>query len=118
MRPCLTWLTLVLPCCAILLDSCATTGVSDFPTAQQIVSRRGAGSAELPALERGRQIYASGCTECHVARPIARFSTDQWREIISAMAPRAGLQPDDRAALETYILSARASLVTEEKPNG
>ena len=46
----------------------------------------------------------------HVARPIADYSVASWRHYVAIMAPRAGLQPNDRAALEAYVVAARESL--------
>jgi len=39
---------------------------------------------------------------------------EQWRHYIGIMAPRAGLEPHDRAALETYLLAARRSFPATE----
>lgn len=67
----------------------------------------GGQNTDVATLDRGRKIYTTSCTECHVARPIAQHSVEQWRHFIGIMAPRAGLQPDDRAALEAYLIAAR-----------
>lgn len=64
----------------------------------------------MVTLERGRKIYTTSCTECHVARPVANYSVAQWRHYVEIMAPRAGLPPQDRAALEAYLIAARESL--------
>jgi len=45
-----------------------------------------------------------------VARPIADYSVASWRHYVEIMAPRAGLQTSDRAALEAYVVAARQSL--------
>jgi mono/diheme cytochrome c family protein len=101
-------------CVAWLLDSCATSSPCSIPTAAQIVSVGAADVSKIPELTRGRVIYASSCTECHVARPIAKFSAEEWRRNIDIMAPRAGLSTADRDALEKYVLSARRILLSAQ----
>jgi len=101
----------VAACCILGLASCETNPNPGFPTARALSGRRGSSqTAELATLERGRKIYTTSCTECHVARPIAKHSIAQWRHLIDIMAPRAGLQPNDRAAVEAYVIAVRESL--------
>ena len=97
--------------CLLVIGGCETSPNAAFPTASAVASRAGAGqSADIATLERGRKIYTTSCTECHVARPIADYSVASWRHYVEIMAPRAGLQPNDRAALEAYVVAARQSL--------
>lgn len=94
--------------CVLILASCESSPNPAFPSAQDVVARTGHGSStSLAMLERGRKIYATSCTECHVARPIAHYSAEQWRRYVSLMAPRAGLKPADQAAVEAYVIAAR-----------
>ncbi len=90
--------------CLFLLSGCQTSPQSAFPTAQAVVGV--SQGADVLTLERGREIYTTSCTECHVARPVANYSVAQWRHYIGIMAPRAGLAPRDRAALEAYLVAA------------
>ena len=103
-------LFLFFPVCLLRLDGCAAGSSAAFPTAQEIVRKEGAELADTATLQRGRQIFASRCTECHVARRIDKYSVAEWHHFIGMMAPRAGLKPADRAALESYIISARESV--------
>jgi mono/diheme cytochrome c family protein len=96
--------------CLLLLDGCAAGSNAAFPTAQQIMSKGGAELADTATLQKGRRIFASRCTECHVARRIDKYSVAEWHHFIGMMAPRAGLKPAERAALESYIITARQSL--------
>ena len=73
----------------------------------EAVARPGMNAA---LLARGRKIFTTSCTECHVARRIADYSVSQWRHNITVMAPRARLHPEQRAALEAYLVAARESL--------
>ena len=82
-----------------------------YPTASAVsASAKHGRSADLVTLERGRKIYTTSCTECHVARTIANYSVLEWRRWLDVMAPRAHLAGADRAALETYVIGARESL--------
>ena len=97
--------------CLFTLGSCGTNPNTAFPTAHSVATQAGAGqSANIETLERGRKIYTTSCTECHVARPIAKYSVSQWHHYVGIMAPRAGLTPDDRAAVESYVRAARETL--------
>jgi mono/diheme cytochrome c family protein len=97
--------------CLFNLVSCGTNPETAFPTAQTLAARTGAGDgANIAVLERGRKIYTTSCTECHVARTIANYSVTQWHHYIGIMAPRAGLSGDDRAAVESYVVAARESV--------
>ncbi|MEO7723557.1 MAG: hypothetical protein ABIU29_02545 [Chthoniobacterales bacterium] len=97
--------------CALALGSCESDPNTAFPTARVVAAHPGSGSdLDVMTLERGRKIYTTSCTECHVARPIAHYSVAQWHHYVDIMAPRAGLQPNDRAALEAYVVAARDSL--------
>ena len=97
--------------CILALASCETSPNPSFPTAQALSARIGSGEkADLATLGLGRKIYTTSCTECHVARPIAQHSVAQWRHYIDIMAPRAKLQPDERAAVEAYVIAVRESL--------
>ena len=98
--------------CILALGSCESNPNTAFPTARAVAAHPGGGGRDLDAavLERGRKIYTTSCTECHVARPIAHYSVAQWHHYVEIMAPRAGLLANDRAALEAYVVAARQSL--------
>jgi mono/diheme cytochrome c family protein len=104
-----------------LLFSFAACGVDPniaFPPPRRVFVNTGPqATADLATLERGRKIYTTSCTECHVARTIGHYSEEQWHYYIGIMAPRAGLQPNDRAALQAYLLAARRSLPARESAN-
>ena len=103
--------------CLLVIGGCETSPNAAFPTASAVAARAGAGqSADIATLERGRKIYTTSCTECHVARPIANYSVARWQHYVGIMAPRAGLQSSDRAALEAYVVAARQSLPPGSAP--
>src|SRR5580765_2203604 len=86
--------------CLGLLGGCQSSPNNAFPTAQALAGVNGGQDLSVATLERGRKIYTTRCTECHVARTIAHYTPAQWLHYVGIMAPRAGLQPADRAALE------------------
>ena len=95
----------------LAMGSCQTNPNEAYPTARAVVGRARQGqSTDVATFERGRKIYTMRCTECHVARTIAKYSVSEWRHYIDIMAPRARLRPDDRASLEAYLIAARQSL--------
>ena len=96
--------------CGAILWSCATTGEQHFPTAPSLVGTVGDSGVTLATLELGRKVYTTKCTECHVARSINGYSAAQWRHYVSTMSPRAHLSVDEQAAVQSYLLTARAAL--------
>lgn len=97
--------------CILALSSCESNPNAAFPAAHTVVARAGQKhSLDMATLDRGRKIYTTSCTECHVARPVADYTVGQWRHYVEIMSPRAGLPPNDRAALEAYVVSARGTL--------
>jgi mono/diheme cytochrome c family protein len=94
----------------LVFGSCETSPQTAFPTTQTIAATGAGQGADLATLSIGRKIYTTNCTECHVAPPVAQHSVEQWRHIVGIMAPRAGLKPSDRAALEAYLIAARKSV--------
>lgn len=97
--------------CVLGLGSCETNPTVAFPTARVLAATAGTGpNSDIKTLDHGRKIYTTRCTECHVARTIGDYSVEQWRHYVKIMAPRAGLDPEDRFALETYLIAARESM--------
>lgn len=92
------------------VGGCKSGTAATFPTAAKIARTGPAQQSDMGTLEAGRRIYTTTCTECHVARPVAHSSTKQWRHRVDIMAPRAGLKPADKAAVEAYLVAARESL--------
>lgn len=106
-RLCLLALSAV---CISVFIGCQSSPNTAFPAAQALAGAKAGQSADISTLERGRKIYTTNCTECHVARSVAHYTPAQWRHYVEIMAPRAGLTPPDRAALETYLIAARESM--------
>lgn len=61
-------------------------------------------------LESGRRVYLARCIGCHSAEPIEKYSFDQWRMILPAMAEEAKLNDTQAADLEAYVFTARRFL--------
>ena len=93
-----------------LVLSCATDREERFPTAQSLDRTRGGSELSLATLELGRKVYTTKCTECHVVRAIGGYSAERWRHYVGVMSPRAHLSVEEQAAVESYLLTARAAL--------
>src|ERR1041384_3240416 len=96
--------------CLGLLSGCQSTPNAALPTAQTLTGAEAGQGSDIATLERGRKIYTTSCTECHVARVIAHYTPAQWRHYVGIMAPRAGLKPSDRAALGAHVIAAREAM--------
>ncbi len=94
----------------MLAAGCATDPKEAFPTGKSVLANSTVSGVSLGTLELGRKVFTTKCTECHVARPIGGYSAAQWRHYVGVMSPRAHLSVEEHAALESYLLVARASL--------
>ena len=86
---------------------CETISVAPPVTPALVAASHGASQATLNA---GREVFAGSCTSCHAADPVGKHSPAEWRGIVDDMAPRAKLDPAERAALLAYISAAHASV--------
>lgn len=94
--------------CGMVLGGCQTGPQNVVPEVASLTGR-GQRSAPAAVLLRGRELYTTRCTECHLPQPIAKYSIAQWHTIVGEMAPRAKLNSDDRSALEAYVAAVRAA---------
>jgi cytochrome c1 len=63
---------------------------------------------DLATLQRGRQLFAYRCIQCHTAPAIWYYRTQDWPVIVNSMAHRASLKPSEREAILAYIRAVRA----------
>ena len=94
----------------MLAAGCATDPKEAFPTSKYLVANSTGNRVSLDTLELGRKVFTTKCTECHVARSIKGYSTKRWRHYVGVMSPRAHLSLEEHAAVESYLVAARASL--------
>lgn len=97
----------------ILLFALALCGCGSIETTAPPVTdalSRGAGGVPAEELKSGRKLLALRCTSCHSLEPIAKYTPDEWRENVRAMAARAGLSPAEERAVTAYLVAARKVL--------
>ncbi|MBK7668097.1 MAG: hypothetical protein IPJ32_12635 [Sphingobacteriaceae bacterium] len=64
----------------------------------------------LDKLKQGYILYAySACISCHPAQNIYNYDEMKWQFIMSDMAYRAKLTPDQKDAVLKYVLAIKAS---------
>lgn len=79
--------------CILAFGSCESSPNAAFPTGRTVAARGGdKHPLDVATLERGRKIYTTSCTECHAARPIARYSVAQWHHYVRIMSPGLGFR--------------------------
>ncbi|MEQ1860289.1 MAG: hypothetical protein ABMA13_10160 [Chthoniobacteraceae bacterium] len=66
--------------------------------------------APRAAIEEGRQLYTTRCTECHDLELLDSRSLSAWERAVGGMAARAKLTGAQRARILEYIAVAQASL--------
>jgi hypothetical protein len=67
-------------------------------------------SGPLAALEEGRKLYTSRCTECHDLELMDSRSVSGWEKAVGGMAGRAKLTDPEKARILEYITVAWNSL--------
>jgi len=85
------------------------------PIAPAALNRKTNSGLNMATLERGRNVFASRCIECHVLPAIPNYSADRWPRIVHWMSDRAALKPADQEAVIAYILAARKQDVLASK---
>ena len=54
----------------------------------------------------GRVVYERRCAQCHALRDPKAFSDEEWAENVRRFAPRAGVPPEWRPALISWLQQA------------
>jgi mono/diheme cytochrome c family protein len=60
-------------------------------------------NATLQELQQGRVLYIDHCAACHSLYSPDDYSASQWPQILSGMAPRAGLSSDNTLLVKKYL---------------
>lgn len=60
-------------------------------------------NATLADLQQGRSIYVSKCNSCHGLYSPDSYSVNQWKQILSSMAPKAGLSSSENQLVTKYV---------------
>lgn len=91
----------------VFLDACAPLERAAPPVSSLTLPA----NTDLTKLERGRELYARSCTQCHGPARIDRHGSDEkWAQtILPKMCEKAKLGPADSAALTSYVITARKS---------
>jgi cytochrome c5 len=93
-----------------------TMGTSAPPAVSPAVVAAGARSHASPdQLSQGRSLFVARCVECHTLPAVSAYSPDRWRKVLSQMAPRANLQPNDKQAVLAYLVAARTAIGEESR---
>jgi hypothetical protein len=86
----------------LLLNSCSkNTNTSDSyytPTAANVTP-----NATLAELQQGRDLYLGKCGTCHQIYSPDSFNASNWQNILSMMAPRAGLSSANSTLVYKYV---------------
>jgi hypothetical protein len=78
-------------------------------TAPQVTGRL-ATAGPVKALEEGRHLYTTRCTECHDLELLDSRTMSSWQSIVSGMARRANVDSQQQARILAYIAAAQTSL--------
>jgi hypothetical protein len=62
-------------------------------------------TASLVDLQKGREIYAEKCGQCHRVYKPEKFSLKKWGDILAVMAPKAKLTEIEQEYIFRYIVN-------------
>lgn len=78
--------------------------MANAPTEEQLTAvKTKFPAATMDELKKGNTIYYGACTNCHGAKPITRWSQDEWVGIMDNMAAKANLSAADKDATWKYV---------------
>ncbi|MBX3228400.1 MAG: cytochrome c [Labilithrix sp.] len=66
-----------------------------------------AAQLEVPALARGREVFAAKCNGCHGYPDLGAVGAAKWPAVMDDMGRKASLTPADTDAALQYVLAAR-----------
>ena len=58
-------------------------------------------------LQKGRELFARRCNECHVLPAVASNPANEWPHIVEWMARRADISEIERKLITSYLVAAR-----------
>jgi cytochrome c2 len=64
-------------------------------------------SITMQEFQKGKNILAVRCTECHGIKKVETRTEQEWLKVIGRMSPKAKLSADEKTALTQYLLSYR-----------
>jgi hypothetical protein len=90
-----------------LLAACTNT-TPPIVAPEMVLGKDSNRTVALTKLEHGRVLFASRCIECHTLPPVNAHDASEWPCLVSWMAKRASLKPEEREAMIAYLVAARA----------
>jgi hypothetical protein len=82
----------------------APSNAANAPTDAQLAAvKTKFPAATMDELKKGHVIYYGACTNCHGAKPIGRWTEQEWVPILDNMAAKANLSAADKDATWKYI---------------
>ena len=64
-------------------------------------------NATLQELQQGRVLYIDHCAACHSLYSPDDYSASQWPQILSSMAPKAGLSSANTLLVKKYLTKGK-----------
>ena len=92
-------------CLSAAAAGCVTSSRWSMPTAQQL-STEWSRPVDLEALDRGRVIAMTECSECHRQYWPGEYETEEWPDILEEMARRASLSGEELESVTLYLTVA------------
>lgn len=70
------------------------------------------------AIERGRALYITDCTDCHSPEAVLKYSAREWDEILPRMAKESLMNAQQQAEVRAYIDAVQRSAASATEPLG
>jgi len=92
-------------------NGCTTIGEQVPEVTSIMINAAGQRGIETSSLQIGRQLFLERCGDCHALQAPGGRNSMQWRTVMNVMAPRAHLNPEQKAQVLAYL-----TIVAENKP--
>ena len=102
---------LVVVVISLLMGSCATGDFAPPPAVSpSLIASAHLDRFSVRELSMGREIFVSRCLECHTLPSVAKYSRNEWPQLVARMAGRANLTTADQRAVTGYLRAASAAV--------
>jgi mono/diheme cytochrome c family protein len=75
----------------------------------EILAAGAAQGLDNAAVQRGHDVYATSCAECHAAVDPRSRTDAKWAKVLPEMDRKADLDPEQSADVRAYISAVRAA---------
>jgi cytochrome c5 len=84
------------------IESC-TKSAADTTTLYTPTTSDVTANATLAELQQGRTLYVNNCNSCHTLFSPDSYTPNQWKSILSSMAPKTSMSASEVLLVTKYV---------------